>query len=75
MRPSDNQVLQSTDVDDLGQMTTPETATLLKTLSTQLPLDVMQAQQMQQQHEADAAFDSIAEFERMQGMKNYDSDD
>ena len=60
----------------MQELTTPETANLLKTLSTQLPVEVLRQQQMEEYEVAQAAMGGIDEFERMHpGLAGKDDDD
>jgi len=59
----------------LQELTTPETANLLKTLSTQLPVEVLRQQQIEEHEVAQAALGGIDEFERMHGLVQKDDDD
>ena len=76
VRPSDHQVIEGIDEGELAYRTNGETATLLKTLATQVPLDVLHAEQMASMAEANATLNELDAFDaRVGGGRADDSDD
>ena len=76
VRPSDNQVIEAIDQDALAQRTNGETASLLKTLATQMPLDAVRAAQGAMATEAHATQNEMDRFDQRMGLgASYDSDD
>ena len=74
VRPSDHEVIEGIDERELAYRTNGETATLLKTLATQVPLDVLQAEQTALQAEASQTLRELDAFDRRVGGV-VDSDD
>ncbi len=74
VRPSDHEVIEGIDEGELAYRTNGETATLLKTLATQVPLDVLHADQMASQAEASQTMSELDAFDRRVGGVA-DSDD
>jgi hypothetical protein len=77
VRPSDNQLLEGIDEPSLATRTNAETASLLKTLATQQPLDALRAQRGEVRAEARQTLDELAEFDARMGLGGAgdDSDD